>query len=396
MVIASAEFRELIGNARQGSAARFVNNRLNLLFWYRPETASHLVYGGSVNLQRVAQDLARVIRETTVDSAPEVCFALLDDTTRAVATSVDDFNADWDRPFVAAEIGEALPHWEIGVYRLDPDRLRELARTTSLILGALVLALVAAIAVGGWLVVRDLRQELLQAQRKTHFVSNVSHELKTPLTSIRMFAELLAEGRVTAAEKQKQYLGIITAEAARLTRLINNVLDFARLERGEKRYEFEELDLCEVIRETLSILRPHWEQSGVGLELELSTEPLLVRGDRDALAQVLMNLLANAEKYSVETPEIRVETRQHLTPLPFAEVRVLDRGPGVPAGSEQKVFEHFYRAHDALNSGVQGSGLGLTLARQIARAHSGDVIYSAREGGGACFTLRLPSIPVRP
>jgi signal transduction histidine kinase len=117
-----------------------------------------------------------------------------------------------------------------------------------------------------------------------------------------------------------------------------------------------------------------------------------IRGDADALSQVLVNLLSNAEKYSANggTKEITLQLVTRQSPLPHAEIRVLDRGPGIPRGSEEKVFEKFYRAHDSLGSGIQGSGLGLTIARQIARAHGGDVVYEPREGGGSCFILRLP------
>jgi signal transduction histidine kinase len=231
---------------------------------------------------------------------------------------------------------------------------------------------------------------LTLARQKTDFVSNVSHELKTPLTSIRMFSELLAEGRVVEPAKQRSYLNIITAETARLTRLINNVLDFSRLERGEKKYDFRECDLVQRARDTAESYRPHLEHNGLKLDCDLAPGSLSVRGDCDALAQVIVNLLSNAEKYSTGKKEISLQVAQRDGPLPCAEVKVLDRGPGVPRGSEEKIFEKFYRAHDSLSSGIQGSGLGLTLARQIARAHGGDVCYEPRDGGGSSFCLRLP------
>ncbi len=250
--------------------------------------------------------------------------------------------------------------------------------------------LVLAISAGGWLIVTDLNRQLTLARQKTDFVSNVSHELKTPLTSIRMFSELLAEGRVAEPDKQKSYLNIITAEAARLTRLINNVLDFARQERGEKNYNRQPCDLKELVRETVETYRPHLEANGFSLEGEWPDAPLMVNGDRDALAQIVVNLLSNAEKYSDAQKEVTVQVAHCDTPLPHAEVKVLDHGLGVPNGCGEKIFEQFYRAHDSLSSGIQGSGLGLTLARQIARAHGGDVACRPRDGGGSCFTLRLP------
>src|SRR5262249_53090682 len=286
----------------------------------------------------------------------------------------------------------ALPHWEVGIYLLNPERLTQSARALEVMLGGLVAFLVLAIGIGSWLVAADLKRQIMLARQKTDFVSNVSHELKTPLTSIRMFAELLAEGRVNEPEKRRSYLGIITAETARLTRLINNVLDFSRMERGEKKYKFEHCDLRELARETAETYRPHLETNGFKFECRLPEAPIAVNGDRDALAQVLVNLLSNAEKYSDSHKEIALELARQEQPLPHVEVKVLDRGLGVPKGSEEKIFEKFYRAHDSLSSGIQGSGLGLTLARQIARAHGGEVCYEVREGGGSCFCLRLPLV----
>src|SRR5206468_6494797 len=132
---------------------------------------------------------------------------------------------------------------------------------------------------GSGLIVADLRRQLTLARQKTDFVSNVSHELKTPLTSIRMFSEMLAEGRVSEPDKQRQFLHIITAEASRLTRLINNVLDFARLERGEKKYHRAPCDLAEVASDTVETYRPHLEANGFKLEREWPAQPVWVNGD---------------------------------------------------------------------------------------------------------------------
>ena len=122
----------------------------------------------------------------------------------------------------------------------------------------------------------------------------------------------------------------------------------------------------------------------------------MIQGDRDALAQVVVNLLSNAEKYSNSNREVTLRVARQSDPLPYVEIKVMDRGLGVPHGCGEKIFEQFYRAHDSLSSGIQGSGLGLTLARQIARAHGGEVAYQSRDGGGSCFILRLPMLPANP
>jgi signal transduction histidine kinase len=390
---AEAEFKQLIGDAQEGTLARFVNNELNVLVWYRSPRDARFIFGAQLDLTRLTRELQMQLRLPDRGMHSEICVAVLDDGARPVAVSHPEFRAQWKHPFVATEIGDTLPHWEAAAYLLNPARLTESARTLKLTLGLLIATLVFAIGVGSWLIVADLNRQLRLARQKTDFVSNVSHELKTPLTSIRMFSELLAEGRVTDPAKQRSYFNIITAETARLTRLINNVLDFARLERGEKKYNFAACDLVALAQASLESYRPHLENNGFKLEVVISASSLMVRGDRDALAQVVLNLLSNAEKYSNGRREILVEVNRREGPLPHAELSVSDRGPGVPHGCEEKIFEKFYRAHDALSSGIQGSGLGLTLARQIARAHGGDVAYESRADGGSRFSLRLPLQP---
>jgi len=162
------------------------------------------------------------------------------------------------------------------------------------------------------------------------------------------------------------------------------------MDQGEKKYNFANCDIAHLVRDTAETYRPHLEQAGFTLKCSAPDQALPIRGDTDALAQVIVNLLSNAEKYSNGSKEITVEVLRRDGANPVAEVRILDRGPGVPRGAEEKIFEKFHRACDSLSSGIQGSGLGLTLARQIARAHGGDVVYAPRHGGGSCFTLRLP------
>ena len=205
-----------------------------------------------------------------------------------------------------------------------------------------------------------------------------------------MFRSLLSEYHLTKPGKRQSYLNIITAETARLTRLINNVLDFSRMERGEKKYHFQPCRLTDIVRETVETYRPHLESNGFKVETRLPNAEIGINGDPDAIAQIVVNLLSNAEKYSDGGKEITVEIQTLDEPLPHATVRVMDRGTGVPRGFEEKIFEQFFRAHDSLGGGIQGSGLGLTLARHIARAHGGNVVYQARPGGGSCFMLSMP------
>lgn len=385
-----AEFRQLVGDSTEGIVARFLENKLSLLLWYRSPRDTNLIFGAEMSVPRLKEGLKPVPDDLDRALRDDVAVALLDENARPVSITPAGFQANWKHPFVATELGEGLPHWEMAVYLLNPAKLAASARTLKLMLGLLIVVLLLAICAGGWLIVSDLNRHLTLARQKTDFVSNVSHELKTPLTSIRMFSELLAEGRVGEAEKQRSYLHIIAAEASRLSRLINNVLDFSRMERGEKKYDFQRCDIASLVRETVETYRPHLEANGFQVRFEGPDAAITVNGDRDAMAQIVVNLLSNAEKYSDGQKEVEVQLRQAQEPLPYVEVRIMDRGTGVPRGCEEKIFDKFYRAHDSLSSGIQGSGLGLTLARQIARAHGGDVVYQSRDGGGSCFILRLP------
>src|SRR5580704_3173370 len=373
---AEAEFHQLIGTAMSGSVARFVGNELFVIFWHRTTVNPKLVFGAEVNLNRFTKDFEHLILPD-YDLAKTVCVALLDDKGKPVVTTMPRFATNWKRPFVATEVGEVLPHWEIGVYLLNPAAANQIATTVQRSVGTTIGLLVCAIAIGSWLIWRDLGRQIRLARQKTDFVSNVSHELKTPLTSIRIFSELLAKN--PDPERQKRYAEVIVNESSRLTRLINNVLDFARMDRGETKYEREVFDLNALVRETLTNFRPNFASDGV------DSSPLPVHGNRDAVAQVLLNLLSNAEKYG--DGRIDVTTRRSENGL--ATVQVSDRVPGVPHGSEEKIFEQFYRAHNSLSSGIQGAGLGLTLARRIARANGGDVIYEPHPGGGSQFSIKL-------
>lgn len=392
-----SDFRRVIGSETSGGLARFLENKLRLLVWSHPATEARIVFGAQLDQGKLVEALKSSFALPELDQTggslakSNYCVAILDDTGHPVAVSVPGFSGDWKHPFVATEIGEALPHWEAALYLLTPNRISQAARTLQFTLGLIVLLLVAAIVAGGSLIAVDVRRQVRLAQQKTDFVSNVSHELKTPLTSIRMFADLLAEKRVPDEERQATYLRIIAAEASRLTRLINNVLDFARIEKGKTTGEKRDCDLVDAVRDVADTCSPHLEAAGVLFQLEVETEKLPIHGDRDALAQIILNLISNAEKYGGNDVLVRVR-RQDVATRALGCVDVLDRGAGIPPQDVKTIFEPFHRLDDSLSSGIPGSGLGLTLARRMARSHDGDVTYSARAGGGSCFTLTVPLV----
>ena len=390
LMASEAGFRGLVEASGEGLLARFVDNKLRVLLWYHSHRDPNLVFGAKLSLAGLRKQLAQVLDDLEPALRGDVEVALLDDNAEPFAVTPPGSMANWRRPFVASEIGEELPRWEVALCLRDPARLAREAQSLKWTLGLLIFVLVVTIGAGSWLVVTDMREQLAAARQKSDFVSNVSHEFQTPLTSIKMFSELLAEGRVRESEKQQTYLQIIAAEASRLSRMLNQVLDFSRLERGEKQYARRPCDLVSLARDSVEAYRPQLEQAGFELHCHWPETAVEVMAEPDAIVQVILNLLSNAEKYSNGAKEIELSVESDLNHEGWAEIQVKDRGPGVPRSSAEKIFEKFYRADDSLSSGIPGSGLGLTLAREIARANGGDVLYRPREGGGSCFVLRLP------
>jgi signal transduction histidine kinase len=240
---------------------------------------------------------------------------------------------------------------------------------------------------GIWLTYRNVSREMTLARVKSDFVANVSHELRTPLALIRLYAETLELGRLKDKEKYQEYFRIIREESERLTALINNILDFSRIEAGRKEYEFQETDLGELVHSTLESYRFQIQQNGFAFEENISGDIPPVKVDREAIARSLLNLVNNALKYSRDRKFIGVSLYRSGGSI---NLEVRDSGIGIPANEQDKIFEKFYRCGDPLVHNVKGSGLGLSLVRHIARAHGGDVTVESAPEKGSKFTIALP------
>jgi len=254
----------------------------------------------------------------------------------------------------------------------------------------LILGVLSLLMVGGLvLTYRSVSREMALARLKSDFVSNVSHELRTPLALIRLYAETLELGRITTQEKKEEYYRIIRKESERLTALINNILDFSRIEAGRKEYDFRETDIAELVRNTLESYRYQIEQHGFTLEENIGDVPAL-RVDREAMARSLVNLVNNALKYSQDRKYIGVNLYRENGSV---KLEVVDHGIGIPPNEQHKIFEKFYRVGDPLVHNTKGSGLGLSLVQHIAKAHGGDVLVDSAPGAGSKFTITLPVHP---
>ena len=245
----------------------------------------------------------------------------------------------------------------------------------------LVLLLTAS---GAYMLWRDVRREVEMAKLRSQFVSSVSHELKTPLTAIRMFAETLQRRPDAAA--RTDYLETIVHESERLSRLVDNVLDFSKMERGQRHYQLRPTSVIAVVEAVAKTAQYPLRQAGFALKVS-AEETELVEGDNDALQQAVLNLVMNAIKYSGGRKEIEIEARQEKSE---AVIAVRDYGIGISVEHRQKIFERFYRVPSAENQRIPGAGLGLTLVADITSAHGGVVTVESQPGAGSLFALRLP------
>jgi two-component system phosphate regulon sensor histidine kinase PhoR len=232
-----------------------------------------------------------------------------------------------------------------------------------------------------------VRKERRANQLKSEFISNVSHELKTPLSLIRMFGELLALGKVKSAETGREYAEIITRESERLSRLIDNVLDFSRIERGKASYDFQSGDLADVVARAVDVYRLRFEREGVQLKMEIEPDLPETLFDESALTLVLLNLLDNAVKYGGEEKRVEVSVRREIARL---RLTVRDHGPGIPHDEQRRIFDRFYRGPSVRAHHARGSGIGLSLVKHIAEAHGGRVTVDSEPGLGSSFHVTLP------
>ncbi|MFQ5720257.1 MAG: sensor histidine kinase [Acidobacteriota bacterium] len=249
--------------------------------------------------------------------------------------------------------------------------------------------LLALLLLGGiMLTLRMASREMKLSQMKNEFVSNVSHELRTPVASVRVFGEFLRLGRVESAHKVREYGEYIETESRRLTQLINNILDFSRIESGQKTYRLVAGDVQTVVDDLLHTFSIRLKHLGLEIHYEAPRTPLpAVRFDDQAIAQALSNLLDNAVKYSGESNHIGLRVAQETDSVVIA---VQDHGLGITRAEQLKIFEPFHRVSTGLVHDVKGSGLGLAIVQHIVEAHGGSITVDSEVGKGSTFSIHLP------
>lgn len=348
------------------------------------------ILAAQIDLERLQAELFSAMRGLHTDSQAAV--AILGAGGNAV------LGAEAAHGLLMAEQDLAPPFdgWRVAIYLSDvPTAMRQLDVRNTLWTW-LITVMLLSILMGGYVFVQRARRQALLSRAQTTFVSNVTHELRTPLTSIRMFAELLelqmggtpqaesARSRATAA----QHLRIIRQESERLSRLIDRVLDFSRIERHMRQYRFEPHDLVQVVAEAVEAFRPQAEGRGFSLQFTVEGSFPAQRLDPDALSQVMHNLFTNAVQYSRQEKDIRVR----LSPRgATAAIEVSDRGVGIEPRNLERIFDEFFSTWQRMDDRAQGGlGLGLTLSREIVRAHGGELSVRSEVGHGSTFTVSLP------
>jgi signal transduction histidine kinase len=261
------------------------------------------------------------------------------------------------------------------------------ARRENLFYGALLIFVVALMFLGAFLIVRDMARETETTRLKTEFVHNISHEFKTPLTLIRLYSETLQRKNNLRNEDRLEAYEIITKESERLSHLIDNVLDFSRIEMGRKEFDFKRGHLAQNVRDTLESYRYHLEKKGFSIKEEIASDLPEMNFDEEAMASVLINLMSNAMKFSPQQKEVVVRLSKENE---NAVLQVADKGVGISRKEISRIFNRFYRSKSDIVSETRGSGLGLTLVKHIIDAHGGRIEVDSELGKGSVFSVILP------
>ena len=381
----SKYFDEITGDSDYGIIPRTFDSTFILLFW---EKKGDIISGCEINMDEFNRRL------TEAAGNGENSFRYINIIDRSGTPLVNFEGIDsgkWRKPFVAKEISSLLPYWETAILLRNPEAVEKQIESSKYFMMLTVFILCALIFTGITAVYRFSSSRLKNVQQRVGFVTNVSHELKTPLTSIRMYSEMMAEGFQKDPAKIQKYSGYIASESQRLTRLINNVLDFAKLEKGTKRYNPERCNINEIVKKVIPVFKEDFEKNSFVFETDISKEALYADCDKEGIIQVLINLLSNVQKYSDDEKYIKISTLSEDSNI---LVNIEDRGKGIHKKYRKKIFRDFYRIDSSITSDSKGTGLGLAIAKKIMKQNSGDLVFSpvdrSRFSAGSIFSLVIP------
>ena len=278
-----------------------------------------------------------------------------------------------------------LPEYSLGIV-LKGGTIQSLVKDRAETNLILLLLLIIILFVGGWIIFRNIKKEIALAKIKSDFVSNVSHELRTPLALISMFAETLEMGRVKTEEKKKEYYNIISHETARLSRIVNRILNFSQMEAGKRKYNFAMVQLNTIIEEVFNTYKFHLQNKGFTFTSQPDENIPSIYADKEAVSEAIINIIDNAVKYSQDKKEVGLSTGM-MGELVY--VKIKDFGIGISAQDQKKIFDKFFRVSSGYVHNTKGTGLGLSLVKQIMDAHKGEITLHSTPGTGSSFILKF-------
>jgi len=289
----------------------------------------------------------------------------------------------------AKNFSQIFPSWKIVLFNREGKSLDQLIykekQQSFLLFGMTILVMLTGLIV----IVITSRYEYKVSKMKSYFVSNVSHELKTPLSIIKMFSETLESGIVTDINKQHEFFSVIKRESERLTNLINHILDFSKIENRKKEFSFEAVNITQVVKNITDMYRLQLDVEGFMFEVKIPTKEIILNIDKDAVYQAILNLLTNAVKYSIEKKHISIELYETEK---YISISITDNGIGIPKKELKNIFNNFYRVFSSKTIQIHGTGLGLTIAKYIIEEHGGSISVESKVNIGSKFTIKLPVI----
>ncbi len=372
-------------NQAYGWYTWFWGKGVHIIFWRRDNGGA--IRGAELNRIRLLSDIINILPDTKYEAAESINNRIV------LKGALQDVIYQWgayepaegESPFVSEVLPEPLSSWTLEYY-LDRASAGLAGQAMSVYVNIFggIAALLAAFLGLSFYFYREHSREMREARQRVSFVNQVSHELKTPLTNIRMYAELLQEDLDEEDERGQKYMGVVVDESRRLSRLIANILTFGRKQRKQLKIRKQKTVPDEAMRDIIEHYRACLENSGIELHTDLQARE---EGwiDRDALEQIVGNLIGNAEKYAASGKRIDIFTRQEGDK---AIIEIRDYGPGIEKSHRARIFEPFYRVSNRLTEGVSGTGIGLSIARDLARLHGGELELLASDQG-AIFRITL-------
>jgi signal transduction histidine kinase len=365
-------------------------SRLSTKRVYRPGDAPTLAVLNASTVRMVARiysgdairDMIRGL--ASARDVQSISVSLVDEDGRSIGDALRAASVEVTRSLSAA----GLP-WQLEIAAASASGTDALLATRRRYFVAALAAIVALVSAACYAMARGVLREAAAGRLQADFVSAVSHEFRSPLTTLRQLTELLAHGRVQDESRRRLYFEVLQKETTRLHQLVENLLDFGRMDAGQQQYRLEPLDLSALVRDGIDEYRIEAGANGHAIEISASDSRLVVEGDRDALTRLVRNLLENAVKYSPASPTVWVETSRERE---SAVLSVRDAGIGVAPEERRRIFEKFVRGDAAKKACIQGTGIGLALVKEIVRVHRGEVDVVSEPGRGSTFLVRLPLI----